>query len=356
MAPLLTGTSGPSGRVFATAWILFWVLMVAVAIQDFRRSGGTALWQPVLWETSSALTATALLLAQRRFTRGWDHLVALPWRWFGLQALCLPLVCAGFIPIAFGMRHGVYALMGEVCSHQPWLQVAAYESVKLTLFYGLFSMIVFGVLSYRQLLEEKLRSEHAAVLLRDAQLQRLTQQMQPHFLFNALNTISSLLHTDPNKADGMLVQLADLLRSTLVLSESRQVALDSELQLLRAYAALMEARFAGRVVIDWHIAPDSLACSVPALCLQPLLENTFKHTVERVRECTRITISAVCKDGQLHLCVSDDTGTLQPVAGTGLGLHNLRERLAMLHAQGASLTLTALSPGVRSEMTLPCAS
>ncbi|MES2129832.1 MAG: histidine kinase [Pseudomonadota bacterium] len=343
-------------KVMAIAWLMFWALMVAVAIQDHLRSGGHAIWQPVLWESSSALTAMGLLLLQRRATRRFDPLLATPWRWFVRQLAWLPVYWIAFVPIAFGIRHAVYALVGQVYHHQGWGEVFLYESVKISIFFSIFVVIWFGILSYHELLEEKLRAEQSNALLRQAQLQRLTQQMQPHFLFNALNTVSSLMHTNVERADATLVKLADVLRATLDVSEQHEAPLATELRIVQGYARVMEERFAERVEIDWQIDDAALACQVPVMSVQPLLENVFKHTVERRRGLTRISVSARCADGMLVLAVQDDAGTLAPTLTPGIGIRNLRERLAVLYGAPAGLTLSPCTPaGVRAEMRLPCA-
>jgi two-component system, LytTR family, sensor kinase len=346
-----------STLVFTAAWLLFWTLMVSVAVQDYLRDDGQAVWQPILWETSSMVAATILLAVQRHFTLRYNHLLARPWRWFALQAAWLPFYYITFVPIAFGIRHGVYALAGKVYEHRPWPETFFYESIKLTVFIGLFVLIRFGILSYLQLLEEKLRVEKANALLRQAQLQRLAQQMQPHFLFNALNTISSLMHTDVHKADATLIQLAEVLRTTLDVGDLHEAPLATELRLAQGYARVMQERYAERVDITWNIADDALACTVPVMSLQPLLENIFKHTVEKRRQHTRISISAARDDAGLLVRLDDDTGTLAPSSAPGIGLANLRERLAVLYGGRASLVLAQLEPaGVRAEMRLPCAS
>lgn len=345
---------------FALAWLLFWTLMVLVAVEDYRRDGGSAYWQPVLWEGSSALVATLLLYLQRRHGARFDHLIATPWRWFALQASMLPLYWIVFVPSVFGIRHAVYALAGASYDHEAWPQVFVYESMKLTVFIGLFTLIGFGLLSYRELLGARLREEQAASLLREARLHLLSRQMQPHFLFNALNTISSLMHTDVARADATLVQLADLLRAALALGERGQVSLAEELRLARAYAGVMEERFDGRAQVHWRIDEHALPVQLPAMSVQPLLENVFKHTVERQRAPTCITVSAACEDRELVLRIDDDRGVLagEPERpGPGLGLSNLRARLEALHGARASLSLSQLAPaGVRTELRLPCAS
>lgn len=346
-----------SATIASIAWVLFWTLMVLVAMEDYRRDGGTALWKPILWETSSAIVATLLFVVQRRFSAHHDVLVGTPWRWFGRQLRWLPMYWLGFTPIVFALRHAVYALAGERYDHEPWGQVFVYEALKISLFFGLFTTIGFGLLSYREMMKERVRAEQASALLREAQLERLTRQMQPHFLFNALNTISSLMHTDVARADATLVRLADVLRATLALGERPQATLRDELRLAEGYAAVMAERFEGRVTLAWDIAPAALDTMLPAISLQPLLENVFKHTVGRRREPTAIRIAA-CLDGDdLVVRVEDDGGILDDSGTPGITVRNLRTRLAALHGERAGLALLGLQPaGVRAEMRLPCAS
>lgn len=344
--------------VIGIAWLLFWAMMVSVAIQDYSRDEGQAYWQPVLWETSSVVTATLLLAIQVHFTRPHDNrLLAQPARWFARQFMWLPMYWIGFVPIAFGIRHGVYALAGQVYEHEAWGETFFYEAIKLSVFISMFFLIRFGILSYHQLLEEKVHVERTNALLRQAQLQRLAQQMQPHFLFNALNTISSLMHTDVDRADATLIQLAEVLRTTLDVSDLHQAPLSTELRLAQGYARVMQERYADRVSIDWRIEDDTLSCALPVMSVQPLLENIFKHTVEQRRRQTRITVSAR-RDGQdLLMTLEDDIGTLAPSDAPGIGITNLRERLSLLYGDGASLVLSQLAPaGVRAQMRVPCAS
>jgi hypothetical protein len=339
--------------VFILAWVLFWTLMVLVAVQDFQRNEHSPdIWKPILWEGSSALVATLLILVQLRFGRGHQELLGSPLRWFARQALWLPLWWIVFTPLAFGIRHGVYALVGATYEHGAWPGVFVYEAMKISIFVGLFTAIRFGIKSYQALLEARLRTQQA-------QLQRLAQQMQPHFLFNALNTVSSLMHVDVEQADATLMQLAGVLRATLALGDAIEAPRQAELDIARGYAGVMAARFAGRVEIGWRIDDALLAQPLPVMSLQPLLENVFKHTVEKRRGLTRIEVSAQCEDGALVLRVDDDgrIGADQAAGACGIGLANLRARLAALHGERASLALQARAEGgVRAELRVPCAS
>jgi hypothetical protein len=355
----------------AVAWALFWLLMNVTAVQEYVRDHHHDVWKPILWESSSALTGTVLLLLQRHFTRKYDHLLHSPARWFARQLVWLPVYWVAFVPVAFGIRHAIYAMAGQSYTHTPWPETFLYEDIKMTVYFSIFTTIMFGVLSYHAMQNEKLRVERANAAMREAQLLTLTQQMQPHFLFNALNTISSLMHSDVARADAMLIQLADVLRATLDVSGQHSVPLEVELRLLRGYAALMSERFSDRVSIDWRVDDALLKVRVPVMSMQPLLENIFKHTVEKRRQTTAITI-AVLRDGDaVVLRLEDDGGTLTAATtergagagadaqrdGGGIGVRNLRERLASMYGERASFDLVQLSPaGVRAEMRLPCAS
>lgn len=354
---MLTLPAPRRNAVVITAWMLFWALMIMVAVQDFvRNEHSHALWKPVLWEGSSALVTSLLAYIQVTRSRGDDRLLGTPWRWFARQALWLPMYWIAFVPLAFGLRHGVYALMGQTYAHDPLPRLFFYESMKISIFVGLFTAIRFGIGSWRALLGQKLAAERAHANLVEAQLLRLGQQMQPHFLFNALNTVSALMYTDVARADATLAQLAEMLRATLDLGDLHAAPLATELRLARNYAGIMGERFADRVAITWDVDDALLGHPVPVLSLQPLLENVFKHTVERRRGMTRIDVVARRDGDVLVLGVADDAGTLAPRAdgGGGVGLSNLRVRLAALYGGAASLTLSNRPEGgVRAELHLP---
>jgi len=151
-----------------------------------------------------------------------------------------------------------------------------------------------------------------------------------------------------------------VLRATLDVSGQQQAPLTTELRLLRGYARLMEERYVDRVQIEWDIDAACGECLVPVMSMQPLLENVFKHTVERRRGVTKIAISAKRGGDSLVLAVRDDAGMLAAngaTGGAGIGVSNLRERLRALYGERATLRLVQLEPaGVRAEMRLPCVS
>ncbi len=333
---------------------LFWALMVAVAVQDYWRDGGEHWWEPVLWETSSAVVGSFIFYLQLPLLRD-QALLQTPRLWFARLLRYLPLVCIGFVVLTFSVRHAMYALLGRSYSHDPWLNVFFYESIKLSIFMGLFYVIVFGVQSYLFLLREKARAEKAFQLFQQAQLQNLSQQLQPHFLFNALNTISSLMYSDVKAADKAIHRLAELLRHHLDTGEQSVSTVEQELAYVRAYVELMQLRFVDRVEIDWAIDTAAYPRAVPSLCLQLLLENTFKHTVEKRSGYCTICIAVQLREQSLLLSVEDNVGNLSEGSepSQGIGLNNLRQRLSLMPGVQTSLQIqNQPQAGVRTEIVI----
>jgi two-component system, LytTR family, sensor kinase len=355
-----TPPDGPTAPMpltgFAVAWAIFWVLLVTVGVQDHLRQGGTELWKPLLWEGSSFVVASAIVWVQWRRASRLDHMLARPWRWFALGLQWLPLAAPLFVALVYALRHGVYALLGQSYVHEAWGAVFRYEMLKFSVFYLLFVAVFFGIRSHAALSNARIHLERERRLAQQAQLLQLTQQIEPHFLFNALNTIASTIHTDPELADTLLTRLAALLRAATDLARSPETSLDEELRLLEGYAAIMRQRFAERVEVRFEIDPAARACRVPTLLLQPLLENAFRHGVERRPQHTTIVVRAARDPQRLLLEVQDDGGELAPEPVFGVGLSNLRQRLQARYGEQATLALRArASGGVVARIELPCA-
>ncbi|MEO8922770.1 MAG: histidine kinase [Caldimonas sp.] len=337
-------------------WLAFWLLLFLLGIQEYLWSGGRQLWRPLVDYGTSALLATALAAVQIRRSPRFDDLLGQPVRWFARMWAWMPLQLVGFIAALYGLRFLLYSLAGVPYRLDLRSEVLAYEAAKFILYYALLGGIQFGQRSYRAWAIERLRTEQQSRLAQQAQLAQLTQQMQPHFLFNALNTVSSLIHTDPDLADTLLTRLATLLRAATDASQRPEQPLADELALLQAYADIMVQRFADRVEIRWQVDPGAAHCHVPTLGLQPLLENCFRHVVEKRREPTQVSIRAACEAGKLVVEIEDD-GNLQALPPSrGVGLGNLERRLQSLHGAQASLTLR-LRPGggLIARVELPCA-
>lgn len=177
-----------------------------------------------------------------------------------------------------------------------------------------------------------------------AQLNALKAQLQPHFLFNTLNAASELLHTDPRAAERVLAHLSELMRSTLALGDRQELALRDELAMLEQYLSIQQVRFGDSIVVERDIDDAALGCAVPALVLQPLVENAFRHAFSRRRRDGRLTIRARAGE-TLQLEVRDNGTGLEPRWREGIGLSNTRARLERLYGDAQRMTITSAEGG-----------
>lgn len=231
---------------------------------------------------------------------------------------------------------------------------------------GLDSMLVIGLRQYGDLLMVVYwavvgahasirwyeRWQEQAVLaarLREdvaqASLQALRAQVNPHFLFNALNAVVTLIGRDPAQAREMLVRIAELLRATLTAGDAQETTLAQEVELTARYLEIEQMRFADRLSVEWEIDAQLSSRTVPAFALQPLVENALRHAMGHRRGPGVVRIIARAEPGGLSLTVRDD-GPDSPLpanpttrGGAGVAVKNLRSRLERLYGSGASLTL-----------------
>ena len=198
---------------------------------------------------------------------------------------------------------------------------------------------------------------HAArleTLLTQARLGLLQAQLQPHFLFNTLNAVADLVHSDPDAAERMIGQLGDLLRQSLRVGEAHEVSLGEELELLERYLAIQRVRFSDRLTFEVAVESSLRDARVPLLVLQPLVENAIRHGVGPKQGPGRVEIDARRDDGKVVLRVRDDGVGLRDGIRDGLGLANTRSRLHELYGEGGVLALTALDRGgVEATVTIP---
>jgi len=346
--------SPPTGRGFWLAWAGFCALMLLVGMQEVLFDGYTHWQWPLFDELVALAVATGVAAWRWRVGPRDDLLLATPLRWFARALSALWWVAPGFVLLMYGIRHAARALLGDSYLHAPWQVVLGYEGLKFSVFYLLLSGVQFGLRSHQALAAERLRAAQFEQLSVQARLQQLTQQVQPHFLFNALNTIAGLLHDNPRAADAVLVRLAALMRAATDAAAAPEHRWSQELALARSYGELMVQRFGSRVQLNWHDDPAAADCRVPALSVQPLLENAFVHGVEQRAGPVHIEVAVSLQAGRLRVTVKDDAGQLPPTLVEGVGLANLRQRLQALHGDSAVLALEAVpGGGVLARLELP---
>ncbi len=190
-----------------------------------------------------------------------------------------------------------------------------------------------GYLYYSRYRESEVRTAQLSAQLAQAQLQALRMQLHPHFLFNTLNAISTLVHKDPEIADRMIARLSDLLRMTLENIGAQEVRLAKELDFLERYLEIERMRFADRLEVRMRISSETLDARTPYLILQPLVENAIRHGIASRSAPGRIEVSAERKDGMLVLMVKDDGPGIPAEKNPkdGVGISSTRARLERLY-------------------------
>jgi LytS/YehU family sensor histidine kinase len=208
-------------------------------------------------------------------------------------------------------------------------------TVQYILYWGIV-LTTHAWLYYRDVRERELRTSQLETLLAQTRLQMLSMQLQPHFLFNTLNTIAELVHQRPEAAERMISGLSHLLRATLHASLLDRVPLGRELDLLDHYIDIQRARFGDRLVVTTFAAEAVRSALVPSLLLQPLVENAIKHGIGARAGIGHIEIT-ICRSGdRLRMEIRDDgQGIGSGAVRDGVGLGNCRARLEALYGAGA---------------------
>lgn len=216
--------------------------------------------------------------------------------------------------------------------------------------------IVHTLRFYRRSQERELKTRELEGRLAEAKLESLRMQLHPHFLFNTLNAISTLVHKDPQAADEMIGNLSELLRATLDVT-SQEIPLRQELAFLDRYIEIQQARFGERLRVEKQIDAAALEIPVPALVLQPLVENAIRHGIEPKTTQGLVSLSAQRQPHALVLTVRDNGVGMQTLSeGNGIGLANTRARLRELYGERARLTIASPAEGGCSvQLEIPAA-
>lgn len=268
-------------------------------------------------------------------------LVRLPLR----QTLIFSFFSASVLGLVFNViKLGCYKV---VVYHQQWneawnlLEFGGWLLFSLTTMYVWTSMF-FVMLYNNNLQKEREKRLVAQTAAKDAQLQMLRYQLNPHFMFNTLNAISTLIYKNENdKANDMLDKLCEFFRYTLDKRALRETTLDKELELLALYLSIEKVRFGERLQVEIDIIPEASDCYVPSMLLQPIVENAIKYAIEPRKEAGFVSIKARVKDKRLHIYVKDDgIGMNEKVSnGFGIGMSNTRKRLDTMFNGDFTITM-----------------
>lgn len=338
-------------RIVRAQWFLLFLFWTAIGLAYAGQlylsrpniGWGLALWRALAdWYVFAVLSVPALWIARRfPFSVGRWRLALV------VHLISSALFSLGWLALRAVLEH--WRTRGEM---DPLTFSSAFsQALVAMLFFTLLIYwgIVLGQHAFAYYWKFHERELHAAELetrLTEARLQALQMQLNPHFLFNTLNAISSLMHKDVEEADRMLILLSDLLRYALDSTSEQEVPLRQEIAFLDRYLQIQQARFGERLTVRQEIDPATLDALVPNLLLQPLVENALEHGLAPRARAGQVTLRAATRDGALELEVADD-GVGLPADGRftpGIGLANTRARLDQLYGAGHRFIL-ANAPG-----------
>jgi len=338
---------------YAAFWAGIGLFFSLAEWQHYVRGGGRHPWEPFLWEMSGALVTGLLAVAVYR----WNEWLLAPGR---ARAAAAAGYVAGYAvytlahsALMFGARWPVYFLAGMHYQPGRLLSVLGYEGAKDAVSYLLVLGLSLGWRAFLRGQRQAAEVERLNAHLAEARLARLQEQVQPHFLFNTLNLISSVMHEDVERADRILAELADLLRQSMNAANASEHPLAHELRWVEPFLSIMRQRFGARLHTRIDVSPAAARCMVPTLLLMAPVENAVKHGVARSVESVEVQVAADVAEGRLRIDIVD-TGEA-PIAGHagGTGLANLRERLATLHGAAADVALLREDGRTRVHITLP---
>lgn len=337
---------------------LWGVVVVVFAVQKFMQGAMTGTtwpvfvylrWSAIQWYTWAALAPLVFRLALRfpfqapvRLNRVGVQLAA------SVGVAFLALVISALVSTLFEPSEFAEQLRIFVGFHTP---------ISLLTYWVLFA--IQPAMHYR---EEKIRREleasRLASELAQSRLQVLKTQLQPHFLFNTLHAVATLLHEDTLSAEDMLLRLSDLLRAFLEDYDGQEISLRRELVLLDLYLGIQRTRFKDRLTTRIYVAPDTLDCAVPSLILQPIVENAISHGISERVGVDCIEVESRREGDSLCIDVRNRNSTLEDgpasPSGHGIGLSNTELRLRELYGDVAQVRLEMIWPqGVVCRLRLP---
>ena len=310
---------------------------------------------PSYWNVVLAVTLTGFVL-----TLGLRGLLRRFWTLPPQQLVLAMLLPVVFVSAMMGLVNmaTLFRLCGDSCKPQSELAYIAYMINHLYVVMAWVGMYV-GIKYYRQLQQQTRQALAADAMAHQAQLKMLRYQLNPHFLFNTLNAISTLiLDRDGTTANRMVQSLSAFLRHSLDNDPLQRVTLKQELDSLRLYLDIEKVRFAERLRIEYEIEPECYSALLPGLLLQPLIENAIKHAVAKRVEGGTLEISARRERDMLELRVADDGpgsprfDTALTQEGNGVGLVNTHQRLLVLYGTRQSFSARNRAQGRGCEITV----
>jgi hypothetical protein len=341
-----------SWRLYLLMAAVWFLLGIAFRVSSWAEGSTTPWTTEVIWRGTNALLwlvfTPPIFFLTRAFPVPGDHRN----RNVTIHSLAALGFSIAHLLIFLPLNHW---LIPDFPNHYPSLAAifanqTLYRTVTGVITYGVVFFVFASDAHYRRARREERRSEELRRQLAEAQLRALRMQIQPHFLFNTLHSISSLIHEAPSEALTMVSRLGDFLRAALDRGAVQTIRLEDELKFSELYLDIERVRFGDRLRVTVEVSPDVLGAEAPTLILQPLVENAIRHGVAPAMGLVDLAIVATRRDGDLEIRLRNaernpKPARARPAPAEGLGLSNTRARLRQAYGDRASLEVETAGPG-----------
>jgi two-component system sensor histidine kinase AlgZ len=337
-------------------YLIAWLPIAALLTVILRR--GLASWP------EAALVAIPMsLLYAFMCLSAWYVCLAAPMQEQSVVRLLTTLSAAAILSSA------IWFALGEllVLSVEPWLEFPGLNERYMTQFAPIFLNGVmlfllaaaahYLLITFDQARHVEKRALELQVLAREAELKALRAQIDPHFLFNSLNSISALTVADPQGARSMCLLLAEFLRSSLVLGAKQQIPVSEELRLVESFLNIERIRYGKRLSVSQRVEPECHGCLIPPLLIQPLVENAIRHGIAPLVEGGTLLLDVHREGPAVEILLEnpvDSSGQPSAKAGAGVGLENVRSRLAKLFSNQAQVAVFREEGRFQVRLRFPC--
>lgn len=354
MPPTVESYSRRDWAIALGVWSALAALSVLQTALYLQQHGQTIEWRSLVigraldWYTCLAL-APLLVWLVRRYA-------VVPGR-RALGAVLIVFAAAAFVPLKYAVLVPLTRVLAPPAPRSVRTALVANFFTEMLFLIGI-ALAIYAVELYRRVQQSHLEQSRLARELAHAHLDALTQQLQPHFLFNTLNTAVALIRRDARAAEDMLTDLSEMLHDALGNPQPQQVPLERELAELARYVRIMTHRFGTRLVTEVDATPAARAGLVPWFMLQPLVENAIEHGLARCDGPGCVRITATADRDRLRMEVHDSCGagadaSQHPKTSRGIGLTNTRRRLEVLYGADFSLVMTPHAAGTTVVIDVP---
>jgi len=246
------------------------------------------------------------------------------------------VIMGSWVLLSYAMLNAIFS--GQVDYIEFLNRTVVWRAMLGGLIYLVLVLIYYLVSNNQKLQERSQQEERLKGMVRDAELNMLKSQINPHFLFNSLNSIASLTMSNPEEAREMIIRLSDFLRYSLKHRENEYIPLNEELGRMKDYLAIEKVRFGEKLLYEFKISGECDKFPVPTMIFQPLFENAIRHSVYESVDPVAIKFSCVPEEGHMKAVISNDYDPAIPTRkGTGVGLQNVRQRIALAYKEKGSV-------------------